>query len=146
MFRRQAGHSAIRPLHVVRGGHGVDIEDRLPGGFWFSQFFERGAPVDAPRVLGVPPEVVQMIPAFLHSRNAGARVQDLEGLRVEFVEDRLGPEPFGSPRVLLLDPVHRSFGVDRLEPEMGVVRCVGRSAGAQQGQEEGESGHERARW
>ena len=116
------------PVLAVRGGQRVDIDHHIPLGRGGAVALQRGAPPQATRVGGVAPEVVQILAAAPHVRNAGIGVEHLQRLGAHLLEP-LVAEFVGCRFVVLPHPVQRVGTGDVFEPQVRVFIGHGNHCG-----------------
>ena len=109
------------PVGVVGAGELVDVDQDVPLRFLGSVVRQRGPPPQAAWVVGIAPEVVQVLAAPPHVGDAGIGVEHLEGLGPQLLEAIVAKLVDGR----LVVPAHPVQGVvagDVLQPQIGVVR------------------------
>ena len=99
----------------------IHVDEGFPfGGFGAVRLEGRAAP-QAALVLGVGPEVVEVVAALCHRGNAVARVENLENFRFELGGQRIGVELTLGAGVTLAHPRELLFTGDVFEPQMRVA-------------------------
>ena len=108
------------PVLVLRVRQGVDVDEDLPVGLIAAVAVQCGAPPQSARVVGVPPEVVEVFPAAANVGDAGVGVEHLQGLGTHPLEGLIA-EPSDGGLVAFVHPVQRVAPVDVFQPQMGVL-------------------------
>ena len=98
----------------------VDVEDDVPLRLLGAVALQRGAPPQPARVLRVAPEVVEVVAASAHVRDAGIGVEHFERLGAHLLE-AVAAELGERGLVVLAHPVQRVVAGDVLEPQVRVV-------------------------
>src|SRR5699024_1376592 len=99
---------------------GVDVQHRLPLWILGAVGGHGGAPPDAALMVGVPPEVVQMVAGLAHAGDLRIGVQDREDLLTDAGEPVAGGQFGGAFAVAGAYPVQGGVALDVLEPAIGV--------------------------
>lgn len=108
------------PALALGGAQRVEVEQRLPRGVVGAVLLERGASPQPALVLGVAPEVVQVVAGAADHRDLGVGVEDLEHLPADLGEAGALGEAVQGVGVALAHPGQRVRALDVLEPCIGV--------------------------
>ena len=107
------------PVLAVAAGQFVEVDDHLPVRGIGPVVLQRGTPPQPPRVGGVAPEVVQVVPATPYVGDAGVGVENFQRLGSQSLE--LGAAELGDAGVVALPhPAQGVVAVDVFQPEIGV--------------------------
>jgi hypothetical protein len=102
-------------------GQRIEVDHRLPGRLVLDELIQRGAAPDAANVLGIAPEVVDLLAADGGRRDTVARVVDLEHLLVDLLVLRNRLEHRGVGGAALAGPLESLGVLDLLQPEMWIL-------------------------
>ncbi len=108
------------PVRIVAAREFIDIDDDVPLRRLAAIALQRGSPPQPSRVGRVAPEVVEVLAAAPHVRDAGIGVEHLQRFGAHLLEPvaaQLGERGL----VVLAHPVQRVVAGDVLEPQVGVV-------------------------
>ena len=106
------------PVLVIGAAKCIDVDDDVPLRLFGAVAGQRGAPPQPARVLGIAPEVVQVLAATPHIRDARIGVEHLQRLGAHLLEP-VAAELGESGLVVLAHPVQRVVAGDVLEPQIG---------------------------
>ena len=79
------------PVRIVNARQFIDVDDDVPLGRLGAVAGQRRAPPQPARVLRVAPEVVQVVAAAPHIRDAGVGVENLQRFEAHLLEPIAGP-------------------------------------------------------
>ena len=114
------------PVLVLADGQRIEIEHGFPGRFRLAVLGKRGPPPDAPHLLRIAPEVVEVRTDLGDVRNARVRIEDGQQALVDRLVDRAGFQFLRRGLVARPDPVQRPGATDIFQPQIGIVgsRCA----------------------
>ena len=130
VLRAQHGGAVPHPVLLLRRVEGVDVDQHLPVGLLGAVRVHRRAPPQSPWMLRVGPEVVQLVAAAHHVRDARRGVEDRFQLRRQCRRLAVRVEFLLGARVVLAHPFQRVIAGHVLEPQ---PRVGGAVAGGQAG-------------
>ena len=144
VVRLEDGDTVPNPILFLTLSEGVEIDHRLPSWLRFAVFLEARPPPHPLGVLGIAPEVVEVLPDLSHHRDPVLRVEDRENPFFERPEGVVVGKRRGHLRVALLHPLQLLLASDILEPLIGIGGRGGRRVGRAGcvGHGEGERGGE----
>ena len=124
--RAQHPGAVPHPADALGLGEGVDVDEHLPLRLGGAVGRPGGAPPDAAHVLGVGPEVVEVLAALDHAGDLRGGVEDLEDAGAQLGEPRRGGQRGLRLGVAGPDPRQGLLALDVLEP---AVRVLGHHGG-----------------